>query len=151
MRQVENLSGLVEGLKALAADMREDAARFAAYTGTTVEALRALPENDRPAINEKWRAWVEAGKPAADIIGTANPFSGRITMKAATPLGVAIIKDAAREIYGDETVTTIPYETLACEGAYVVAQMARRGAVVQLPHYTLHGAAEGDAALDELG
>lgn len=90
-------------------------------------------------------------KHAADIIGTAHPLSGRITMKAATPLGAAIIKDAAREIYGDETITTISYETLACEGAYVVAQMARRGAVVQLPHYTLNNAAEAEAALAELG
>jgi hypothetical protein len=59
---IDALPALIDDLKVSAARMRDDAKRFATSIGTTVEALRALLENERPAINAKWHAWVEAGK-----------------------------------------------------------------------------------------
>jgi hypothetical protein len=87
----------------------------------------------------------------SDIIGKENPLSGRIWLEAQTPLGDQIIREAAQEIYGDSTITRILYVTLACEGAFVVARMAEKGARVELPLYTLDGETMGREALESLG
>ena len=85
----------------------------------------------------------------ADIIGKENSLSGRIWLEPVTDKGRAIFDAACMELYG-ELNDRILYVTLACEGAFVVSQMARQGAIVQMPHYVLNGC-DGENTLRELG
>jgi hypothetical protein len=86
-----------------------------------------------------------------DIIGEQRGLSRSVWLRPVTPLGREIFREAALELYGDAGTESIYYEYRQCEGAYVIARMACRGAVVQMPDYVLDGTVDGERALAELG
>ena len=58
MMKIEDIPNFVNDALKMCAEMKKDQADFAQSIGTTVDELRALPEDARPAINVKWKEWI---------------------------------------------------------------------------------------------